>query len=271
MSNSKKGNSAPDDASSGTPANDAVNHPKHYNSHPSNVECIDLVEHLNFCRGNAVKYLFRHLEKHDNVLEDLNKSAWYVKREIDRRSREVEDISVGSSLRGIEFGPHKTLRDKTSKKTTASEEFGIHDAGILDSTRICSSISSSNGSRGVDGCTEQSEIKSNLRDPKAKPREEGSSWDGLQRISESGSSIDLGTSGVTPQWSGDRDDSFAVDITACYEQSKLEARTQKVVVHESYTIGSAMVLLVLGTQIRDLRTALAHITDEIERLKSLDS
>lgn len=30
-----------------------VNHPKHYNAHPSGVECIDIVEHMNFNRGNA--------------------------------------------------------------------------------------------------------------------------------------------------------------------------------------------------------------------------
>ena len=36
---------------------DAVSHPSHYTSHPSGVECITITKHMNFCRGNAVKYL----------------------------------------------------------------------------------------------------------------------------------------------------------------------------------------------------------------------
>ena len=39
--------------------NDPVNHPKHYTSDPSGVECIDVVEHRTFNVGNAMKYLWR--------------------------------------------------------------------------------------------------------------------------------------------------------------------------------------------------------------------
>lgn len=38
---------------------DVINHPKHYTSHPSGVECITVTEHMNFNVGNAVKYLWR--------------------------------------------------------------------------------------------------------------------------------------------------------------------------------------------------------------------
>jgi len=61
---------------------DAVNHPKHYNSHPSGVECITVVEHMNFNIGNAIKYLWR--SDHKNGLEDLKKARWYIDREIQR-------------------------------------------------------------------------------------------------------------------------------------------------------------------------------------------
>lgn len=40
-------------------ASDPVNHPAHYTSHPAGVECIDVVEHMTFNVGNAVKYLWR--------------------------------------------------------------------------------------------------------------------------------------------------------------------------------------------------------------------
>jgi hypothetical protein len=62
---------------------DPVNHPPHYTSHPSGVECITVTEHMNFNVGNAVKYLWRADLK--NGLEDLEKAAWYVTREIARR------------------------------------------------------------------------------------------------------------------------------------------------------------------------------------------
>jgi hypothetical protein len=61
---------------------DPINHPKHYNSHPSGVEAITIAEHMNFNVGNAIKYLWR--ADHKNGLEDLRKASWYVNREIQR-------------------------------------------------------------------------------------------------------------------------------------------------------------------------------------------
>ena len=62
---------------------DPVNHPKHYGSHPSGVECITVTEHMSFNVGNAVKYLWRHGDK-GNPIQDLEKARWYVDREIQR-------------------------------------------------------------------------------------------------------------------------------------------------------------------------------------------
>lgn len=63
--------------------NDSVNHPSHYTAHPSGVEAIQITEHFNFNVGNAIKYLWRAGLKGDAV-EDLEKAAWYVRREISR-------------------------------------------------------------------------------------------------------------------------------------------------------------------------------------------
>lgn len=63
---------------------DSVNSPSHYNNHPSGVECIQITEHFNFCIGNAIKYLWRAGLKGD-AIEDLEKAAWYIRREIERR------------------------------------------------------------------------------------------------------------------------------------------------------------------------------------------
>lgn len=64
-----------------------VDHPSHYNKSPSGIECIDVVEHLNFNRGNAIKYIWRAEDKGDPVT-DLAKARWYIDREIERLSRE---------------------------------------------------------------------------------------------------------------------------------------------------------------------------------------
>jgi hypothetical protein len=60
---------------------DAVNHPPHYNSHPTGVECIDIIEVFPANVANAMKYLWRAGLKGDAV-EDLEKAIWYVKRQI---------------------------------------------------------------------------------------------------------------------------------------------------------------------------------------------
>tara|TARA_Y100000593_G_scaffold81279_1_gene152008 strand:+ start:3806 stop:4024 length:219 start_codon:yes stop_codon:yes gene_type:complete len=65
---------------------DPVNHPQHYTSHPSNVECIQVTEHMSFCVGNAMKYLWRAGLK-DDANEDLEKARWYIAREIERRKK----------------------------------------------------------------------------------------------------------------------------------------------------------------------------------------
>lgn len=62
---------------------DPIIRPKHYASHPSGVECIVVAEHMNFCLGNAIKYLWRAGEKGD-AIEDLKKARWYIDREIAR-------------------------------------------------------------------------------------------------------------------------------------------------------------------------------------------
>lgn len=68
------------------PTPDMVNHPPHYTGHPSGVECIQITEHMGFCLGNAVKYIWRADLKSD-AIEDLRKAVWYIEREISRRTK----------------------------------------------------------------------------------------------------------------------------------------------------------------------------------------
>lgn len=80
--------------------NDPVNHPLHYTSDPSGIECIDVTRHRNFNIGNAIKYLWRaglkmtleitpkktaNINSGDKAqIEDLNKAVWYLVDEIHR-------------------------------------------------------------------------------------------------------------------------------------------------------------------------------------------
>lgn len=65
---------------------DPVSNPSHY-QFPGGVEVIQIAEHLNFCRGSAVKYLARAGRKNpDTELEDLLKAREFLNREIDRLS-----------------------------------------------------------------------------------------------------------------------------------------------------------------------------------------
>lgn len=68
---------------------DNVNHPSHYTSHPSGIECITITQHHDFCIGNAIKYLWRAGLKKDadksdieKEIEDLEKARWYINQKI---------------------------------------------------------------------------------------------------------------------------------------------------------------------------------------------
>ena len=63
---------------------DAVNHPTHYNSHPSGIECIEVAELYGFNIGNAIKYIWRAGLKggEDKLEQDLKKAIFYVNRQL---------------------------------------------------------------------------------------------------------------------------------------------------------------------------------------------
>lgn len=69
--------------------NDPINHPTHYTSHPSGVECIEITRHHNFAIGNAIKYLWRAgLKDGNSDIQDLQKAIWYINDEIGRLQNE---------------------------------------------------------------------------------------------------------------------------------------------------------------------------------------
>lgn len=67
------------------PESDPINNPAHYNA--GDIECIDAIESAlgpegfaAYCRGNAIKYLWRCEHKHQKPNEDWGKANWYINR-----------------------------------------------------------------------------------------------------------------------------------------------------------------------------------------------
>ena len=78
-----------------------INHPQHYNSHPSGIECITIARHYCFSIGNAIKYLWRAGLKHDSSMsdidkeiEDLKKAIWYINDRIDELNNKKANETV---------------------------------------------------------------------------------------------------------------------------------------------------------------------------------
>lgn len=66
---------------------DNVN-PDHYKL-PGGLQVIDMTQHLSFCLGNVIKYVWRAGRKsEDTKLEDLEKARWYLEKEIELWEKE---------------------------------------------------------------------------------------------------------------------------------------------------------------------------------------
>lgn len=80
--------------------NDKVNHPKHYTwlKDKCGVEVIDITRHMDFCLGNAVKYLLRAGHKteqgytdREKEVEDLRKSIFYINDRINQLTKDIDN------------------------------------------------------------------------------------------------------------------------------------------------------------------------------------
>jgi hypothetical protein len=66
---------------------DTINNPKHYGGGDNPYETIKVIDAwgLNFCLGNAVKYISRAGKKNKATeIEDLKKAIWYIQHQIDK-------------------------------------------------------------------------------------------------------------------------------------------------------------------------------------------
>lgn len=78
-----------------------VNHPSHYTwlKEKCGVEVIDITRCLDFCTGNAVKYLLRAGHKsedgysdNEKEIEDLKKAMWYINDKLNQLSKKCTTV-----------------------------------------------------------------------------------------------------------------------------------------------------------------------------------
>lgn len=97
---------------------EAVNHPQHYNSLPARcdkcgdfIECIEVVRHMGFNTGNAIKYIWRSDYK-ENTIEDLKKAIWYLEDEIKQREKNEELFNKTEGYYPSENDEIKKIKDR---------------------------------------------------------------------------------------------------------------------------------------------------------------
>jgi hypothetical protein len=100
---------------------DPVNHPKHYTTLGAvcdkckePIECIQVVRHMQYNLGNAIKYIWRCDLKGKSV-EDLRKAVWYLQDEIKER------VSIKGTIEKVMIKPPLVFSDE-HKRLTAFEQ-----------------------------------------------------------------------------------------------------------------------------------------------------
>jgi len=97
-----------------------VDHPDHYQSGDPTYETINVIEawDLDFCLGNAIKYISRAGKKGDQI-EDLEKAAWYINRKIEklRNDRAANTIKEDKGTRGSGVLCDKVGEDQQERHT----------------------------------------------------------------------------------------------------------------------------------------------------------
>lgn len=181
------------------PSTERVDHPPHYQKHPSGLEAIDLCERLSFNYGNAVKYLWR---------------AGYGRRK-------VEDLPSRQSLRGVDAGSGQNASDSFSAQARAGQE-QVLDNELQHRDEACVSLRPQDGSgdvvqagRSRDGGLahrrqpqQQSDQQPHVGNTETERGEEARSRNDEQRREERFAQADLGSGRLDPSGTDGDDQSL---------------------------------------------------------------
>lgn len=123
---------------------DLVNHPPHYTSDPSGVECITITRHRNFNIGNAFKYLWRNGLKDSPIgarakqIQDLEKSIFYIQDEI-KRLKALPETSAHEKVLAlnplIPVNAHPHLGDGSEVGTFLPYGILVERVGVEDAQK----------------------------------------------------------------------------------------------------------------------------------------
>mgnify|MGYP005998873779 CR=1 FL=1 len=114
---------------------DNVNNPAHYTSHPSGVECIEVTEHMGFNLGNAMKYIWRCDLKAD-AIEDLKKAEFYIRRELAKRERDLDNAKLGVAANDLPEGTTHLYVDQP-RRLLGGQWFGHIKGERVSITAVC--------------------------------------------------------------------------------------------------------------------------------------
>ena len=88
----------------GANASSNVRKPSHYNSHPSGIECIEIVKHMDFLTGSAIKYAWRSGLKTNNAKEDFEKAIYCLQQRVamlhekEKKNETTSGVSVSDAI-----------------------------------------------------------------------------------------------------------------------------------------------------------------------------
>lgn len=118
---------------------DMVNEPPHYKDSAVKIEPIEVLKYMDFCLGNAFKYVIRAGKKGD-FLEDLKKAQWYfnMASSTSRLSLNKEDENTFNVL--MTFFMRNT--ENPILKSAANRAYGISDYPRLVKEEVNKTIAS---------------------------------------------------------------------------------------------------------------------------------
>lgn len=117
-----------------------VNEPKHYRSHESGIEAIEMTRYLGFDLGNTWKYCMRYRDK-GTPKKDLKKSIWYIndyrKHFIDDNNMSTLPFNIPDNIielmnRVIEYEPSDVIKQMFKSVLSIVVNGGVLNPSELD-------------------------------------------------------------------------------------------------------------------------------------------
>jgi hypothetical protein len=110
-----------------------IDHPLYYNQ-LGNIECIDVIQHFDFCVGSAMKYLWRAgLKEGAADIDDYKKALWYIQRKIEL----CENSQTETGLAQPPTGSGSTVVSTEKQYTYGGDLNNLLDDGYAYYSKRC--------------------------------------------------------------------------------------------------------------------------------------